>query len=575
MLWGSLLGWLNSQSFILLFLLVAAGYAVARIKVKGIGLGATASTLLVALSLSLAAAHWYDIQFKIPEFASTLFFNLFMFSVGMKVGPQFVSGLRQGAKQFVLIGLLIPLLSLALIFLIREIFHPSPGIIPGIFAGANTGTPGLGAAQAAYQGGAVELPAGVTANDAIGNLSTAFAFTYCISMVLFILMTKVPDLLGAKTPAAAKVFEAAIKTGGAELPGSTQEFFNTSLPIPNIGVRTYEIELPAVTGIPLKNLREEYPDLAVERIVRGGEALEPADQTVLKEGDSVTLSGKIPRLVAAGSRIGHEVYDRQARDFRIQTVDFVLHDRRIVGRTLGDLAKDAGHGLYLNAMFRGGEEIPAGPGTVLEKGDVLRVTGSLWRINQLEQLGARVIRPSMATDIVTLALGLATGALIGTITIPVGAVRITVGAAVGLLLVGIGLSTLRTRYPFFGGPYPEPARQLIEELGLNVFIAILGINAGDGVMKAISQGALAPIVVGCLVVGFIPAVLAWIVGERLLKMNRALLLGAVCGGRCNSAGMRAAQEATQSNVPAISYPVSFAVSNIVLTFFSYVMAMLD
>ena len=574
-MWGSALRWLNGQPFILLFLLVAAGYALGRIKRKGIGLGATASTLVLSLSLSLWAAHSYDIQFKIPDFASTLFFNLFMFSVGMKVGPQFVSGLRWGAKQFVFIGLLIPLLSLSLIFLIRAIFHPAPGIIPGIFAGANTATPGLGAAQSAYQGGAVKLSDGASAIDAIGNLSTAFAFTYCISMVLFILMTKVPDILGAKTPAAAKAFEAAIKTGAAELPGSPLEFFDTSLPMPKIGVRTYEIELPAVTGIPLKNLRQQYPDLAIERIVRGSDVLEPADETVLRERDAVTLSGQIPRLLTAGSRIGHEVYDRVARDFRIQTVDFVIQDRRIVGRTLGDLARDVGHGLYLAALFRGGEEVPAGPDTVLQKGDVLRVAGRQWRINQLERMGARVIRPNLATDIVTLALGLTTGALIGTITIPVGAIRVTVGAAVGLLLVGIALSTLRTRYPLFGGPYPEPARQLIEDLGLNIFIAILGINSGAGVIKAITQGALAPIVVGCLVVGFVPPIVAWIVGDGLLKMNRALLLGAVSGGRCNSAGMRAAQEATHSNVPAISYPVSFAISNVVFTFLSYVMAMLD
>jgi len=135
------------------------------------------------------------------------------------------------------------------------------------------------------------------------------------------------------------------------------------------------------------------------------------------------------------------------------------------------------------------------------------------------------------------------------------------------------LSTIRTRYPLFGGPYPEPARQLIEDLGLNVFIAILGINSGAGVLKAIAQGAIGPVVIGCLVVGFVPAIVAWFVGSGPLKMNLALLMGAVAGGRCNSAGMRASQEATQSAVPAISYPVTFAISNIVFTFLSYVMVM--
>ena len=574
MLWSSILKGLSSQPFVLLFLLVAGGYALGRLKVKGVSLGATASTLVLSLAISLWAARSFDIRFEIPEFASTVFFNLFMFSVGMKVGPQFISGLRRDAKQFLFMGLFIPLLSLGLIFLIKVVYHPAPGIIPGIFAGANTATPGLGAAQAAYHGGAAKLPPGASVADAVANLSTAFAFAYCISMVLFIMVTKLPDLFGANTKAAAKSFEAAINRGGhAELPGSAQEFFSTSVAIPTVGLRTYEIDLPDVVGVPLKNLRQQFPRIAVESIVRGDKVIEPADQIMLETRDKVTLSGEIPVLLAAGSHIGPEIYDRVARDFRAQTVDVVIADRA-AGRTLGDLAKDAGHGLYLNAMFRGGEEIPSGPATILQRGDVLRVTGNQFRIRNLEKEGVRVIRPSLATDIVTLALGLAIGALIGTVTIPLGAIHIAVGSAVGLLLVGIALSTIRTRYPQFGGPYPEPARQLIEDLGLNVFIAILGINSGAGVLKAISQGAIGPVIVGCLVVGFVPAILAWLVGSRLLKMNLALLMGAVAGGRCNSAGMRASQEATQSNVPAISYPVTFAISNIVFTLLSYVMAMM-
>ena len=204
---------------------------------------------------------------------------------------------------------------------------------------------------------------------------------------------------------------------------------------------------------------------------------------------------------------------------------------------------------------------------------MLRVTGSRWRLAILEKETGRLIRPSIATDIVTLALGLALGGLIGMISVHIGKVHLTVGAAVGLLLVGITLSTLRTRNPSLGGPYPEPARQLLEDLGLNIFIAILGINSGAGVIKAIGAGALTPILVGCLVVGFIPGLVAWVVGGRVLKMNAALLMGAVAGGRCNSGGLRAAQEATESTVPAISYPVTFAISNIVFTILSYVMAM--
>jgi len=137
----------------------------------------------------------------------------------------------------------------------------------------------------------------------------------------------------------------------------------------------------------------------------------------------------------------------------------------------------------------------------------------------------------------------------------------------------IVLSILRTRQPGLGGPFPEPARQLLEDLGLTVFIVVLGLNAGAGVAKAMSGGTLAPIVIGSFVVGLLPAIVAWVIGFRLFKMNTALLLGAIAGGRCNSAGMRAAQEVSRSTVPAMSYPVTFAISNIVLTVMSYAFAL--
>jgi putative transport protein len=273
--------------------------------------------------------------------------------------------------------------------------------------------------------------------------------------------------------------------------------------------------------------------------------------------------------------IGPEVDAPEVRDVGIETVDVIVQKPEVIGKTLVELAGSSGHGLFLNAMFRGGEQIPVGPETTVHRGDVLRVTGGRWRVKILEDEIGRVVRSSLSTDIVTLAVGLTVGALIGMITIPIGSIKLTIGSAVGLLLTGIALSTLRTHHPAFGGPYPEPARQLIEDLGLNVFIAILGINAGAGVLAALAAGAMTPILVGTVVVGLVPATVAWFLGLRgPFKMNLALLMGAVAGGRCTSPGLRAAQEATQSAVPAISYPVTFAISNVVLTALSYVMAVI-
>ncbi|HLK90116.1 MAG TPA: hypothetical protein VKZ18_09480 [Polyangia bacterium] len=563
------LSWFEGQPFILLFLVVAVGYGLGRVKVKGIGLGATASSLLVALAVSLLGAS-LGVKIAIPALASTIFFNVFMFSVGMKVGPQFLTGLRRDAAKFIFFGLFIPLASAGLMLAMRAVVHLPPGLLPGILAGATTATPGLGAAEAAY--GAV---AGPGRGDALSNLSTAFAFSYCISTIAFILLMRVPDLLGRRSAAAAQTFEAKIRTSmSSPLPGTADEFLGGPLPVSR---RSYQIESPRLCGRSLGELRRTYPLVAIERVLRGGKMFEPADDIVLQPHDTLALYGRIPLLVMASAAIGPEVEIPELREIGSETADVVVHRKEGFktgyDRTLQELAGDVGHGLFLNAMFRGGHEIPHGPETVVRRGDVLRVTGAPWRIKTIERHIGKVIRPSVSTDLVTVALGLVLGGALGAVTIPLGALKISVGAAVGLLLVGIALSILRTRQPGLGGPFPEPARQLLEDMGLNIFIVVMGLNAGAGVAAALTGAALVPIVAGTFVVGLLPPVVAWLIGVYVFKMNDALLLGAVAGGRCNSPGMRAAQEISLSNVPAISYPVTFAISNVVLTVGSYVFAL--
>jgi putative transport protein len=384
---------------------------------------------------------------------------------------------------------------------------------------------------------------------------------------------KVPDMLGRSSRRAAEELEAQIRSSStAPLPGTADEFLGGPLPV---AVRSFQLERPDAVGHRLGELRRTYPLVAIERILRAGRLLEPNDDEVLQAHDTLALYGQVPRLLNAAKVIGPEVDVPALREAARETVDVVVQSSKAHGRTLQDLASDVGHGLYLNAMFRGGVEVPKGPDTAVRKGDVLRVTGAPWRIKKLGTYLGRVIRPSVSTDLVTLALGPSAGSALGAITIPIGALKLSFGSAVGLLLVGIVLSIVRTRRPALGGPFPEPARQLLEDMGLNIFIVVLGLNAGVGVVKAIAGGALVPILAGTLVVGFIPPVIAWLIGVKLFRMNDALLLGAVAGGRCSSPGLRVAQEQTESTVPAISYPVTFAISNILLTIAAYVFALLD
>jgi putative transport protein len=418
----------------------------------------------------------------------------------------------------------------------------------------------------------VQLPPGESQAEAIQDLSTAFACSYCVSTVLFVLFLKIlPQVFGRDARAAAREFERQVTRGGAALPGSAAGFWPGTLPVQQ---RTYRIEEPWAIGRSIAELRAEQPLYLVEYVSRAGASLPISGDLVLERGDLISIFARVPLLLEAEARLGPELYQADAPQRELETVEVVQKNAAVVGITLSDMVKDLGHGLYLNAMFRAGNEVPRGPDVAIQQGDVLRVTASPERIARLENELGPVVRPSLSTDLLTLALGLCTGALIGAITIPIGRIEFTLGS-LALLLTGIAFSTLRTRNPALGGPFPEPARQLLEDLGLNVFVVVLGLNSGAGVMRAVEAGALFPALFATLVVSLLPALVAWMVGLYVLKMNAAELLGGVAGARCASSALRSAQEVCESTVPAVAYPVTYAVASLLLTLLTYVLALME
>ncbi|MCE9671182.1 hypothetical protein LY474_25560 [Myxococcus stipitatus] len=569
---GAVLGYMNKEPFILMFLVIAAGYALGAVKVKGIAMGSTAATLLLALVISFWAFDRHHVQYALPEFTSTVFFNLFIFAIGMKVGPQFLGGIHREGKHLVILALFVPLFSTLLVYLSRYVFDLAPGLLAGIVSGANTATPGFGAAKAALDSGASAIPP-EQLKEATANLTTSYAFLYCTSMVLFtVMMSVIPKAFGRDAVVDAKKMEKEMEgEDTTPLPGTADSFIRGYMPL---DLRVFRVENPALDGRTVADLDHAHPRVAIERVYQAGRVYNPPPDLVLHRGDEVAMLGPVSLLLAGGPHIGPEVDDSKLRNVRFDTVEFIVHNPNVVGKTLGELALRMGQGIYLNAMFRAGDHVPISRDRVVRKGDVLRITGSPRRVAALrDDLGPEV-KPSLSTDIITLGLGLAAGALLGAITIPLFGIKFSLGSAVGLLIVSIGLSILRTHNPALGGPFPESARQLLEDIGLNVFIAILGLNAGAGVADAIRGGLLGPTLVVGAVAAFVPPIIGWAIGQYAFKMNTAVLMGAISGARCNSAGMRASEEAAQSIVPAIGYPVTFAISNLLLTLIAYLFALM-
>ncbi len=185
------------------------------------------------------------------------------------------------------------------------------------------------------------------------------------------------------------------------------------------------------------------------------------------------------------------------------------------------------------------------------------------------KLVGATVRLTTESDILTLALGLAIGYVAGTVRVTIGHIPFCLGAPAGVMLAGIAISALRSRYPLFGGPVSEGARSLLQALGLDVFIAVVAVNTAPNVAGAYTGGYVSILLAIGLVASLLPPLVAWVVGRTVLDLNPAILLGMICGARHSTPALRAAQEECGSAVPAVGYPVPYAVSSVLVLVVGY------
>ena len=217
---------------------------------------------------------------------------------------------------------------------------------------------------------------------------------------------------------------------------------------------------------------------------------------------------------------------------------------------------------------RAGNPIPHGSLTKLQRFDVITVAGLAPAVRRMAAFLGKVARPSTGTDLLTLSAGMVLGFLIGMINVPVGSFSVGLGNAGGLLLSGIFISSMVSRLRFFGNT-PNAARNILEDLGLVTFIAIVGINAGATLLEQLNGKIALYIFLAGFIASTIPPFLTWAIGYHIFKINPAVLMGGVAGARSHSGPAREAAKEIGSSVPWIGFPVGYAVSGVLLTVFGY------
>ncbi len=551
---------LQANPYILLFFTVGMAVWIGRWSVMGYGLGMVAAAIVVGAAI----ATWgslYGVKLHLDEFAKSLFYYLFMYGVGLRVGPSFINSLKGDGLKFTFLAVLCSLLGLAFVVIGARIMGLPPGAAGGILAGSQTMSAAIGTAEMAMTDGAYIPPAGTSAEQVSAMIALSYGVTYIWGTIGIILICKyLPRWWGVDAKAAAAEYERENGVQNVDDTGLTG--------YRPLGLRSYEVAANAANQS-IASFRASHPQYRVVNVVRANTALEPSPDLVFQAGDVVALGGRLQDLTENMGLLGREVADERALNIPLDQAEILVTRKEYLDRPLREFRNSEIAGqIQLRRIERSGVPIPLGTETKLQKLDVISVVGLRGAVEQAASLLGRVARPSTQTDLLTLSAGMVLGFLIGMISVPVGAFSVGLGNAGGLLVSGVIVSSLVARLRFFGDT-PNAARNILEDLGLVTFVAIVGINAGASLLQQLT-GSIA---FGIFIVGFvastIPPFIIWAIGYHVFKINPAVLMGGVAGARSHSGPAREAAKEVNSSVPWIGFPVGYAVSGVLLTVFGY------
>lgn len=542
---------------IAIFLALAAGFYVGRFSYRGIGLGAVTATLLAGVVIGALAQ-----DIKIDNTVKQVFFLLFLFALGYKLGPQFFAGLKGSGAPQALFTLAVVVVALATVLGVSAVLGYNPGLAAGLAAGGLTQSSIIGVGQDAIRSLSEDA---ATVQQWSDLVPVGYAVTYILGTVgaAIYCATIAPRLLGiTDLPRASRELEE--RLGFHDVNPDVESAYL------DVVRRCYVVEGDDLTGRTVHDLEVDHAQrndarIYIARIRRGGTVEDAAADTVVRPGDTIVVTDRRSDLLEAGLDTSlREVDDHELLDFPIEDLTIVATSAEVVGRTVGDLREHPlSRRLFLKSISRGGTVIPHGATTRIDAGDELRVQGPLPLVEQAVPHVGFPERTTPTTDMVTVGLGVAIGALVGIPTVTIAGVPIGLTTIVGALLLGLLLGWRRSKSPTFGN-VPPGAQWFFETVGLTVFVAVVGINSGPGFVSGLQRYGLGLFFAG-LVVTLTPLVAGTLLARYVFKFDPVLTLGILAGAQTTTAAVGAVQESARSRVPLLGFTVPYAVGNVLLT----------
>jgi putative transport protein len=557
--WDWIVTMLRSYQELAIFLALALGFWIGPKKLAGFSLGSVTATLLAAVAIG-------QVGIDIPGPIKSTFFMMFLFAVGYGVGPQFFRGLSKDGPKQIVFSVIVLALCLLAPYVCAKIAGLDLGYAVGLYAGSQTISASIGVASDQI------IRLGLSAGQVkayLDAIPVGYAVTYIFGTIgsAIVLAQIGPKLIGVDLPAACAEYEKQMGGGTTAYdPGVFSGYRQVTL-------RAYRIS--SASGLTGKPVRELFPDMRifVERIRRGDKLIDANADSVLEDGDVVSISGPRPLLVEKVEAVVPEVDDRALLDVPVTVVDVFVRSKEVNGKTLREIADlPLSRGIYLRRITRSMVEIPVLPETEVLRGDILTIGGSTRHVDTAVAALGHADRPVESTDLAVVAAGIVIGGLVGALSYVWGGIPISLSTSGGALLAGLLLGYWRTVRPTFGN-IPAPALWLMNTLGLNVFIAIVGISAGPGFISGLQQVGISLFLWG-VVATTIPLVIAVLLGHHVFKFHPAILFGVCAGVRTTTAALGMIQEEAKSKVPALGYGMPYAIGNTLLTIFGMVIVLM-
>jgi putative transport protein len=544
-----------AEPLLALFVTIALGYLVGKIKIGSFVLGGIAGTLLVGVIVG-------QLGVNIDNGIKGIFFALFIYAVGYQGGPQFFHALNRRSLNQLASAFVMCFVGLLCVLAAAWMFGLDRGMAAGLAAGGLTQSAIIGTAGDAV--GRLGLSAELTKTMQT-NVAVGYAVCYIFGSLGPIIMVSwfLPLIMKWNIRQEAVKLANLLSGGHAELdPGQ----FNANQ---QIATRIYEIESgSSAAGKAALAIDQELSDASVEAVYREGRTLDLADTTVIQIGDQVAITGDVSVMAKARSLFGREISAANSLVLVQESREIILTNRALNNREVGEIRAHATvetrHGVFLTSVKRMGIDLPVLDKLTLRRGDELHFTGSPVDLNRVQAKIGYKITAAAVTDFIFFGIGMLLGMLVGLIQFRVWGIPISIGSGGGCLLSGLLFGWLRSVHPNFAA-LPTGASNFLRDFGLAVFVGIVGISAGPQALVAIQQYGLTLFFLG-VGVTLIPPIIGFFFSYYVLRIQNPIeALACVAGGRSANPAFAALLAKAGNATPVVSFTVTYAVANVFLT----------